>query len=161
MNNEADDNVLRSPLDRKANISEQFELNGPRARVQAHVPLPQLFVNIHAEPREQQIELTNRFRILRLEPKKDSRVLMRVKVSVLGKQSLSQQSVATRIESMGEGWVKVIPTLALLPGEYALVEMLGQNEFNTYAWDFGVDLNAPANPPSLETPATRSPGAPE
>jgi len=163
LSNEAGHNTLHSPLNRKGTISQQFELKGPNARIQAHVPIPELFVKIHVEQREQQLELTNRFHIVRLEKKTDSRVLMRVKVGLLGQQSLSQQFVSTRGESLGEGWVKVTPLSALDPGEYALVEMLGQNEFNSFVWDFGVDSTAPANPHSWEpvTPANENSHAPE
>ena len=141
------------PIDRKATIRQQFELKGPHARVQVHVPLPEIFVkiNVDQEPNADEqhakpIVAADRFRILRLEPTEASRVLGKVEVSVLGKQRQSQQFVSTRIESISGGWLKVIPVGNLDPGEYALVEMLGQNEFNSYVWDFGVDPKAPDNP---------------
>jgi hypothetical protein len=143
----------RFPIDRKATIRQQFELKGPHARVQVHVPLPEIFVkiNVDQEPNADEqhakpIVAADRFRILRLEPTEASRVLGKVEVSVLGKQRQSQQFVSTRIESISGGWLKVIPVGNLDPGEYALVEMLGQNEFNSYVWDFGVDPKAPDNP---------------
>lgn len=139
---------LRSALNRRASNRQQFELKRPHAHVQAHVPLPEIFVNIAIDekPDEQPIALTERFRILRLESKTDSRVLARVEVSVLGKQNQSQQFVSTHTEGFHQGWLKIIPLGALEPGEYALVEMLGPNQFNSYVWDFGVNPNAPANP---------------
>lgn len=147
---------LRSAVNRRASIIQQFELNGPHAHVQAHVPVPQIFVNIEKEPNAHPTAFKDRFRILRLEPKKDSRVLGRVKVSVLGEQNQSLQFVPARVESFSEGWLKVTPLGTLDSGEYALVEMLGQNEFNSYVWDFGVDANAPANSTSGKTD-TRKP----
>jgi hypothetical protein len=141
-------NDLRSAFNRKASIMERFELKGLHARVQAHVPAPEIFVKIAEDTHAQQIALSDRFHILRLEPKQDSRVLVSVKVSVLGKQSQSPQVVPARLEPFAEGWLKVVPLRALEAGEYALVEMLGQNEFNSYVWDFGVDPNAPDNPNS-------------
>lgn len=138
-------NDLRSALNRKAYLTQRFELRGPYARVRAHVPAPELFakIDLDEKPPAQQIALTDRFRILRLESKNDSRVLASVVVSVLGKQNQSQQFVPTRIESFSEGWLKIIPLGALEPGEYALVEMLGQSEFNSYVWDFAIDANTP------------------
>ena len=152
---------LRSAINRKASFMQRFELRGPHARVQAHVPVPEIFVKIDIDEGEhaQQIALTDRFRILRLESNQDSRVLARVEVSVVGEQSPSQQFVSTRAESFGEGWLKITPLGALEPGEYALVEMLGENEFNSFAWDFGVDPNAPANPNSRK-PASGKPRQP-
>ncbi len=143
---------LRSAINRKAYFKQEFELRGPHARVQAHASASAIFVNIDTkkDPIAQQITLADRFRVLRLESKNDSRVLASVEVSVLGKQNQSQQAVSTRVESFGEGWLKIIPLETLEPGEYALVEMLGQSEFNSYVWDFGVDPNAPANPNALK-----------
>jgi hypothetical protein len=150
LSNETGRNILRLPINRKASTKQRFELKGRHARVQAHVPLPEIFVNIDEEAHAQQIARTEHFRILRLEPNENSRVLMKVEVSVLGKQSQSQQYVSTRVAGFKEGWLKITPLAALEPGEYALVEMLGPNEFNSYVWDFGVDPDAAANPNPLE-----------
>lgn len=148
-NESARNSDLRSAINRKAFLKQQFELRGPHARVQAHVPAPEIFVNLDIDKdSEQELALADRFRILRLEAQKDSRVLARMEVGVLGKQSQSEQLVPTRIESLTQGWSKIVPLGALEPGEYALVEMLGPNEFNSYVWDFGVNPDAPANPNS-------------
>ena len=136
------------PIDRKATIRQRFELKGPHARVQAHVPLPEIFVNISTNDEEaqaQQLASTERFRILRLQSNEDSRVVGKVEVTVLGKQKMSQQFVPARIESVSGGWLKIIPLGALESGEYAVVEMLGPEGFNSYVWDFGVNPDAPAN----------------
>lgn len=139
-------NNLRSAFNRKATFTQQFELRWPHARVQTHNTLPEIFVNVNVDPNARQIALSDRFRILRLESKKDSRVLVSVTVSVLGKQNQSPQFVPTRIERFKGCWLKIIPMGALEPGEFALVEILGKNEFNSYAWDFGVGSDAPAIP---------------
>lgn len=89
----------------------------------------------------------DRFKIVRLQPKKESRVVSNVKVSLLGKVSNEEDIIPTTAEAVKGGeWVKVIPAKPLVPGEYALVEMLGPKQINMYVWDFGYDPNAPANP---------------
>jgi hypothetical protein len=129
----------------------RLELKGSHARTQAHVSLPQLFVRVAASDEAGQITSSDRFRIVRLEPKKDSRVLANVSVTMAGKQSDTLQPfVPVRVEGFHEGWLKVVPLADLEPGEYALVEMLGRSRFNSDAWDFGVDPHAPGNPNARE-----------
>jgi hypothetical protein len=138
-------NDLRAALNRKAYFKQKFELRKPHARVHAHVPAPEFFVNIDLDDAPQ-VALTDRFRILRLESDRDARVLASVEVSVLGKQNQTQQYISTHVENLSNGWLKIVPLEGLEPGEYALVEMLLPNEFNSYVWDFAVDADAPANP---------------
>lgn len=148
-NESARNSDIRSGLNRKGFLKQQFELRGPHARVQSHVPAPEIFVNIEIDEKpDQQIALADRFHILRLDSQKDSRVLAKMEVSVLGKQSQSEQFVPARIENFSKGWLKIVPLGALEAGEYAVVEMLGPSEFNSFVWDFGVNADAPANPNS-------------
>ena len=89
----------------------------------------------------------DRFKIVRLQPKKDNRIVSNVNISLLGKVSSREDVIPTTAEPVSGGeWVKLIPSKPLEPGEYALVEMLGEKQINMYVWDFGYDPNAPANP---------------
>jgi hypothetical protein len=108
----------------------------------------------------------DRFKIVRLQTKKDSRVVSNVKISLLGKVSNEEDVIPTTAEPVSGGeWVKVIPSRPLVPGEYALVEMLGEKQINMYVWDFGYDPTAPANatawkpqqPQSTETGSNETP----
>jgi len=108
----------------------------------------------------------DRFKIVRLQAKKDSRLVSNVKISLLGKVSNEEDIIPTTAEPVNGGeWVKVIPSKPLVPGEYALVEMLGEKQINMYVWDFGYDPTAPANatawkpqqPQSTETGTNETP----
>ncbi|HET9181655.1 MAG TPA: hypothetical protein VFP59_05945 [Candidatus Angelobacter sp.] len=88
----------------------------------------------------------DRFRIVRLEKKKDSRVLGNVSVAIYGKVSQKENWVKTISQPAGGDWVKISPAAPLAPGEYAVVELLDKGQVNLFVWDFGVDPAAPANP---------------
>ena len=87
----------------------------------------------------------DKYRIVRMEKKKDVRVVGDLNVAIYGKVSQKQNWVKTVTESAGGDWVKITPTEPLTPGEYALVELLDKGQINLYVWDFGVDPSAPDN----------------
>jgi len=137
--------ILRSAINPVAVQKQTLDLKGAHARVQSHVALPELYVAVppdfsYGPP------IAERFRIVRLSSKKDLRTVQSIKMSVTGKVSQQSTLVLTRVEKFSGEWLKVVPTDGLQPGEYALVEVLNQNEMNFYVWDFGVNANAAANP---------------
>jgi hypothetical protein len=89
---------------------------------------------------------TEHFRIVRMEKRKDSRVLGNVNVAIYGKVSQKENFIKTLAQPAGGDWVKIVPAEPLTPGEYAVVELLDKGQVNLYVWDFGVDPAAPQNP---------------
>jgi hypothetical protein len=158
INQERGRNVLRAALNPFAGSKQSIELKSARAQVQVHVSQPVIYLNVepaeapasgsaessgaeataHAAP-----ALANRYRIARLSRKKDSRVIGNLKVAFTGKLSQQQELVPSTAELFSPPWVKLTPLAPLQPGEYAVVEMLGEREINLYVWDFGVDPAAP------------------
>ncbi len=102
-----------------------------------HAPKPKAT----ATPSPQQ----DKYRIVRMEKKKDVRVVGDLNVAISGKVSQKQNWVKTVSEPAGGDWVKITPTEPLPPGEYAVVELLDKGQINLYVWDFGVDPQAPEN----------------
>jgi len=154
-------NILRAAINPIASAKQTIELKGEHAKVQSHVTIPALYVNTTQEkdtgdasrqpqqPQqpEQPIQLpVDRFKIVRMQVKQDKRIVGDIKIAVYGKVSQEQKLVPTTSQPISGGWVKVTPTSALTPGEYALVEMLGKEGMNLFVWDFGVNPTAPANP---------------
>jgi hypothetical protein len=142
------------------NVAKQtIELKGAKARIQAHGVVPVLYANVNLQEPEQPAQPTvqakmpnsdtdldsNRFRIVKVERKKDARIVGDLKVYITGKVKQEGNWIRTKTAPVSGGWVKVIPAQPLAPGEYALVEMLSPKEMNLYVWDFGVDPTAPAN----------------
>jgi len=158
LNKQTGKNILRAALNPLALSSKQtIELKGIHARIQTHVPQPAIYVNIEnvddnasqdtapSAPKTDTDQLPDRYRIIRMEEKKDKRIVGNLNIAVYGKVSQKENWIKASIAPMGE-WVKVTPAEPLTPGEYALVEMLDKKQMNLYVWDFGVDPAAPANP---------------
>jgi len=159
VNKNTKNNVLRAAINPIASAHQTVEVPGKHAPVQSHVTVPALYINLDrseegesATPegksegkKEEPLSATERFRIARLEPKGDKRVVGDIKIAVYGKISQDAKFVPSTAQPMTGGWVKLTPTEALPPGEYAVVEMLGKEGMNLYVWDFGVNPNAPAN----------------
>jgi hypothetical protein len=151
-----------------AGVKATIELDGAHAPVQAHVDVPSLYINIDDQPDltlskdsapapqgpqqpQPAVVPVSRFRIVRVEVKNGKRIVGDVKRQVTGKISQEQHVVKTTVTWVSGGWLKLTPTEPLASGEYALVEMIGQEGMqgkegmNLYVWDFGVNPKAPAN----------------
>jgi hypothetical protein len=155
-------NILRAAVNPIASAHQTVEVPGKHAPVQSHVTVPALYINIDRgeeteadaaiseakkadAKKEDSAPPTERFRIVRLEPKGNKRVVGDIRIAVYGKISQDAKFVPTTTQPMTGGWVKITPSESLAAGEYAVVEMLGKEGMNLYVWDFGVNANAPAN----------------
>ena len=169
-------NIFRGAL---TGLKQTIELPGDHAAVQSHVDVPSLYINVDAAPdvpsdsarvnqspqqgsqpgrqpgpqQPQQASVPfDRFHIVRTEVKNGKRIVGDVKRQVTGKISQEQHVVKTTITRVSGGWFKLTPVDNLPPGEYALIETLGQTDavgkqaMNLYVWDFGVNPKAPENP---------------
>jgi len=165
-------NILRGAINPVAGVKQTVELEGAHASTQAHVGVPSVYINIDDQPAatpdsprategppqpqqpqqpQQAIVPFDRFRIVRTDVKGNKRIVGGLKREVTGKISQEQHLVKTTISHVSGGWLKLTPSEPLLPGEYALVEMMGKqgpkgaDSMNLYVWDFGVNPKAPAN----------------
>ena len=148
-------NILRAAINPLASSKQTVELPGPRAKVQSHVGVPVIYVNIDAQdangktatgPGEPPpLPAAERFKIIRAEVKNGKRIAGGVKIAAYGKVTADQRFVPATISEMTGGWVKLTPKDPLPTGEYAVAEMLGKEGMNLYVWDFGVNPSAPAN----------------
>jgi hypothetical protein len=143
-------NVLRAAINPLASMKQSIELAGVRARVQSHENRPVIYVDVDTDfdssTGPTPPDAAHRFRLLRLQRKKDSRVVGNLKIAMTGKVSQQESFIETVAEPFSGDWVRVTPAKDLEAGEYALAEMLGEKQINLYVWDFGVDPSAPANP---------------
>lgn len=150
VNRDTKGNILRGAINPVAGVKASIELDGAHAKLQSHAAIPSLYMNVETDPGtpqqpEQTKELSDHFGILRAQVKGSKRVLGDIKRQVTGKMSQEQHLVKTTTTRLQGGWLKITPTEPLLPGEYAVVEMMGKEGMNLYVWDFGVNPKAPAN----------------
>ncbi len=147
-------NILRSVMNPVALSSTQtIELKGEHARVQSHVAQPVIFLNVDASDGSQPAFTQkssdkappNHYGLVRVEKKKDMRVVGKLSVAMYGKVSEKESWIPLTTSSLGD-WTKLTPTESLPPGEYAVVELLDKKQINLFVWDFGYDPAAPANP---------------
>ena len=159
-------NILRATVNPLASAKQTIELPGLHAAVQAHGGRPAIYVSAADEAKapasstdksagsapvdkndadKKSEPAAQRFQIVRLQPKKSTRVVGNLKIAVYGKVSQDESFVPSSMESISGSWFKLTPNQDLAPGEYAVVEMLNSKDMNLYIWDFGVNPAAPAN----------------
>ena len=162
-------NILRAAINPIASAKQTIELPGLHAKIQAHATLPAIYVNVEQQDQgadvstqgpqqaQQPEQPWDRFRIVRVDSKQGKRIVGDIKIAVYGKVSQNQKLVPSTAEKLTGGWVKVTPSSALPPGEYAVVEMLGKEGMNLFVWDFGVNPSAPANATSWKPEPSATP----
>jgi len=129
-------NMLRKSIIPIASQTQTIELKGPVAKVRVHVPSPAIYVDME---NDQGAIAGDNFRIVRLERKKDLRVLAKNRLAMSGDQSVTEKFLHSRAEKFSGDWWKVIPLEDLTPGEYAIVISAPGDDGNGAVWDFGVD----------------------
>ncbi len=166
-------NILRSTINPIAGSKQIIELPGLHAKIQAHVTVPAIYVNLEqqdqlnnalqiAEKAKQEQLPWDRFRIVRMQSNnKDKRIVGDIKIAIYGKVSQEQKLVPTTASKLTGGWVKITPSGDLETGEYAVVELLGKDGMNLYVWDFGVNPAAGANQTAWTPDASASKPPPE
>jgi hypothetical protein len=154
-------NILGGIISPIVSSKQSIELKGEHARAQSHLEQPAIFIDIDQDPAAKLLTLADRFRIARLEPKKDARLIGSLKVDITGKVNEQEFYLPSTTEQLANGWIKLTPSQPLSPGEYAVVEMLDSKTMNAYVWDFGVNPSSPVIPgwkaaPQSSVPAERA-----
>jgi hypothetical protein len=150
-------NVLRAAINPLASRKQEVRLDGDRSKVHLHEPQPDLYVSLSGgddtaaddaatfdthgakgtEPVVSSSE--SQYAIVRLDVRRNYRVMTSVSLGALGRVSQSQDVVPTvKTILPGRHWMKVTPKQPLTTGEYAVVEVLSAKEVNLSVWDFSV-----------------------
>jgi hypothetical protein len=174
LNRETSHNILKLTLNPRAASHAIVELKGVQSAVQMHVSQPVLYLRVgddagahrggqvftvdtHGAGSQKGGAVTNQtssggseysgYVMVRADVRTDGRVLASFNISALGGAGKPQQDVVeTTQETLPGGhWMKITPVRPLDFGEYALMEIVSDNEVNTGVWDFGVHPVAPEN----------------
>jgi hypothetical protein len=135
-NDHAGQNRLKRSILPLASLLQTIELKGAAAKVRVHAAAPSIFVDVE---NDQGTIAGDSFRIVRLERKKELRVVARNKIGPGGQESVKEMFLHSRAERFSGEWWKLIPLEELTPGEYAIVIEGAGGEANGVVWDFGVD----------------------
>jgi hypothetical protein len=136
VNDNTGKNMLRKTIIPIASQVQTVELKGAAAKVRVHSASPAIYVDVE---NDQGAIPGDNFRIVRLERKKDLRVLATNRVAASGAQSQKEKFLQSRAEKFSGDWWKVIPLEDLTPGEYAIVISADGDDGNGAVWDFGVE----------------------
>jgi hypothetical protein len=105
------------------------ELDGEASAMRVNEDRPEFYFRLSAE---------ERFGLIKLTPKKGSRVVENLTIIPVTKEVVEeQQQVETFKKQVGDLLFKIWPVAALEPGEYALIQFT-DGKVNLQVWDFGV-----------------------
>jgi hypothetical protein len=129
------------------NVARSLIYNGPHSSVEVEgtasksslvTTQPVFYIRLSSEDAEIQ---RNRLTLVRLMPDKKSRVVLELSANIFGgsrKRYVDDVAVA-KIDVEGTSWLKIVPTQALTPGDYALLFLpKDQVMFPDSVYDFSI-----------------------
>lgn len=149
-------------------FAELVRMQGVHAPVQLHLAKPVFYVSVQGQPAAAPADAFvvnanippdhkpgvgagggsehSQFVIVKVVRQGGSRVIFAEQLRNIDRPNASGNLTLTQETLLpGGDWMKVTPRNALLPGEYALVELLAPQAVNRDVWDFGVNPEAPEN----------------
>jgi hypothetical protein len=163
-------NILKATINPIASSHKLIQLKGTRAQVQLHTGTPAIYVRIGddltPDPPDDAFKVdthgtndnpvnaavpaggaaTSQYVIVRADVRTDVRIIGSFKITLAGQVSRQEDVMETTSQVLPGGhWMRLTPKAPLLPGEYALMEVLSPKQVNLSVWDFGVHPDAPEN----------------
>jgi hypothetical protein len=162
-------NIMKLAINPRSASHQIEQLKGVEAEVQLHVETPAIYVRLGddsgvmrggtpltvdthgagsgAKTDSSGGSAESGYVLVRADVRTDTRVLASFNIGVLGGQAKTQEDVIEMASEVlpGGHWMKLTPKRALDFGEYALMEVVSDNEINLGVWDFGVHPVAPEN----------------
>jgi len=111
------------------------EIKGEHSLTKVASERPEFYISLSAE---------ERFGIIRVRPSKGVRIVEKLTVIPVSKETMEEQEqVEIFRQQIEDGLYKIWPTKPIEPGEYAVVEYT-EGKVNIQVWDFAYDPNAKA-----------------
>jgi hypothetical protein len=168
LNRTTSHNILKLAINPRSASHQIEQLKGVEAAVQLHVDTPAIYVRVGDDAGVMRggSPLTvdthgasgvktdssggpaeSGYVMVRADVRTDARVLASFNIGMLGGGVKEQEDVIEmNSETLPGGhWMKLTPKRPLDFGEYALMEVVSDNEINLGVWDFGVHPVAPEN----------------
>ena len=163
---------IRHGLNPLSTSKASLELEGVHAKVHLHVDSPVIYLSLAApdaftalshaptaHPGNAHVVAnrkhganspTSSYAIVRADERNTVRAIRAVHVSPSGTLAQEEDVIPAKVEELpGKHWIKITPQRPLIPGEYALVEIITASEINQSVWDFRVDPQSGDNERSI------------
>ena len=171
--------IVKKIVNPRSASHELVTLRGVKSYIQLHVDTPEFYLRIDDDTQvttgssplvvdthgassanggSKNVPAESRYVIVRADVRVDARLIASFSTSLLGTPRQNEDVVETKSETLRGGhWIKLTPVRPLEIGEYAIVEVLSDKEFNLGVWDFGVHPTAPENRDALKPEPRRLP----
>lgn len=179
LNRDTSHSLLRAAINPLSSSHQIVQLRGERAPVQLHVDIPTLYLRIgdDSAPPTGGPPLTvdthgangqapstpaggspdSRYVIVRTDVRTGVRVIASFRIGLLGGVQRQEDVVETTTDMLpGNHWMKITSQQPLNFGEYALMEVISDQEVNLGVWDFGIHPVSPENRDAIK-PSPRRP----
>ncbi len=169
LNRTTSHNILKLAINPRAATHQIEQLKGVEAAVQLHLDTPVIYlrlgddsgvvrggtpltVDTHGTGSGAKTDSSggspdSGYVMVRADVRTDARVIASFNIGMLGGPAKTQEDVIEMNSEVlpGGHWMKLTPKRSLDFGEYALMEVVSENEINLGVWDFGVHPVAPEN----------------
>ena len=116
-----------------------LEIKGEQSATKVTSDRPEFYISLSAE---------ERFGIIRLKPAKGVRIVERLTILPVVKETVEEQDhVEIFRQQVDDGLYTIWPTKPIEPGEYAVVEYT-EGKVNMQVWDFAYDPRGAADSPA-------------
>ena len=126
--------LLKRSIIPVASQVQTIELKGAEAKVRVHSAVPEIYLDVE---NDRGPIAGDNFKIVRLEKKRDKRMVAKNTVQITGEEDLKEKFLLSRAERFSGEWWKMMPLENLAPGEYAIVSTVPGQDI--VVWDFGVE----------------------